>query len=113
VSAGVDVFLFPEMSHLDDLFAPYSANMTVAQLGEVLGIGRATTYKWLNAGEIPAYRVGGSWVILRDEVKEFIAAGRNIAERIGDEVEELVDDVQELADDVADEIKDRGDEDEQ
>jgi excisionase family DNA binding protein len=109
----VDVFFFSEMSHLDDLFAGYPANMTVAQLSEVLGIGRATTYKWLNEGTIPAYRVGGSWVILRDEVKDFIAAGRNLADRISEEAEDLVNDVEELFDDVVDEIRDRVDEDEQ
>ena len=68
--------VFSEMSHLDDLFAGYPANLTVAQVSEVLGIGRATTYKWLNEGTIPAYRIGSSWVILRDEVKDVIAGSR-------------------------------------
>ncbi len=85
--------VFYEMSHLDDLFADYPANLTVAQLSEVLGIGRATTYKWLNEGTIPAYRVGSSWVILRDEVKDFIAAGRNLAADLAEEIEEFVDEV--------------------
>jgi excisionase family DNA binding protein len=98
--------VFSEMNHLDDLFADYPANLTVAQVSEVLGIGRATTYKWLNEGTIPAYRIGSSWVILRDEVKDVIAAGRNLAADIADEIDEFVDDI-------ADEIKEIVDEDEQ
>jgi excisionase family DNA binding protein len=105
----VDIFpgtVFSEMSHLDDLFADYPASLTVAQVSEVLGIGRATAYKWLNEGTIPAYRLGSSWVILRDEVKDVIAAGRNF-------VEDVAEDIDELVDDIADEIKDIVDEDEQ
>lgn len=101
------------MSHLDDLFADYPANLTVTQLSEVLGIGRATTYKWLNEGTIPAYRVGNTWLILRDEVKDLIASGRNLADDVAGEVEEFVEDVEELVDDIAEEIKDLVDEDEQ
>jgi excisionase family DNA binding protein len=67
-----------EMSRLDDLFADYPPHLTVTQVSEVLGIGRATTYTWLNAGTIPAYRVGSAWVILRDELKDAIASGRNL-----------------------------------
>ena len=105
----MDIFpgtVFSEMSHLDDLFADYPASLTVAQVSEVLGIGRATAYKWLNEGTIPAYRLGSSWVILRDEVKDVIAAGRNFVEDVAEEIDEFVDDV-------ADEIKDIVDEDEQ
>jgi excisionase family DNA binding protein len=104
----VDIFpgtVFSEMSHLDDLFADYPASLTVAQVSEVLGIGRATAYKWLNEGTIPAYRLGSSWVILRDEVKDVIAAGRNFVEDVAEEIDELVDDI-------AEEIKDIVDEDE-
>ena len=104
----MDIFpgtFFSEMSHLDDLFADYPASLTVAQVSEVLGIGRATAYKWLNEGTIPAYRLGSSWVILRDEVKDVIAAGRNF-------VEDVAEDIDELVDDIAEEIKDIVDEDE-
>jgi excisionase family DNA binding protein len=105
----VDIFpgpVFSEMSHLDDLFADYPANLTVAQISEVLGIGRATTSQWLNDGTIPAYRFGSSWVILRDEVKDAIAAGRNFVEDVAEEIDEFVDDI-------ADDIKDLVDKDEQ
>jgi excisionase family DNA binding protein len=92
-----------EMSRLDDLFADYPARLSVGQLAEVLGVGRATAYKWLNDGTVPAYRLGGTWVILRDEVKDVIAAGRNLAEAVADEIEEIVDEIQETVDDLIDE----------
>lgn len=81
------------MNRLDDLFADYPAHLSVGQMAEVLGISRPTAYKWLNEGTVPAYRVGGAWVILRDEVKDLIAAGRNLAEDLAEDVEDFVDDI--------------------
>ena len=75
VSAHVDPYV---MTRLDDLFAPYSEYLSVNDLCKVLGIGRATAYKWLNDGTIPAYRVRGVWKILRDDVKDFVAMGSNL-----------------------------------
>ncbi len=66
------------MSRLDDLFADYPARLSVAQVSEILGIGRATTYTWLNEGKIPGFKVHGAWVILRDELKDLVASGRNL-----------------------------------
>jgi excisionase family DNA binding protein len=66
------------MSHLDDLFAGYPTHLSVVQLTELLGIQRSTAYKWLSDGTIPAYRVGSTWVILRDEVKDRVSSGRNL-----------------------------------
>jgi excisionase family DNA binding protein len=86
----MDVFV---MNRLDDLFADYPAHLSVSQMAEVLGISRPTAYKWLNEGTVPGYRVGGAWVILRDEVKDLIAAGRNLAEDIAEDVEDFVEDI--------------------
>lgn len=86
----MDIFV---MTRLDDLFADYPAHLSVGQMAEVLGISRPTAYKWLNEGTVPAYRVGGAWVILRDEVKDLIAAGRNLVEDIAEDVEDFVDDI--------------------
>ena len=37
-------------------------------------------YKWLKEGVIPGYKVGSSWFILRDELKETLRAGANVAQ---------------------------------
>lgn len=75
VSAHVDLSV---MTRLDDLFARYPEYLSVSELCEVLGIGRATAYKWLKDGTVPAYRVGGIWKILRDDVKDLVAKGSNL-----------------------------------
>ena len=64
-------------SRLDELFDRYPEHLTVPELAEVLGVKRTTAYRWLQTGVVPAYKVGGAWVILRDEVRDWVAAGRN------------------------------------
>lgn len=68
------------MSYLDDLFARYPMTMSVPQVAEVLGRPHSTIYKWLGDGTIPASKIGDSWIIYRDEVKEIVASGRNLIE---------------------------------
>jgi excisionase family DNA binding protein len=65
-------------SRLDELFDRYPEHLTVPQLADVLGVRPSTAYKWLQAGVVPAYKVAGAWVILRDEVRDWLAAGRNL-----------------------------------
>jgi excisionase family DNA binding protein len=64
-------------SRLDELFNRYPEHLSVPELAEVLGVKRTTVYRWLQAGIIPAYKVGGAWVILRDEVRDWVRSGRN------------------------------------
>lgn len=71
------------MSPLEELFAPYGAHLTVEQLAEVLGVKASTAYKWLQEARIPGYKVGGTWVILREEVRDHLERNRNIP-RAGD-----------------------------
>lgn len=63
---------------LDELFDRYDEHLTVPQLADVLGIRRTTAYRWLQEGIVPAYKRGGAWVILRDEVRDWLAEGRNV-----------------------------------
>lgn len=57
---------------LDDLFEPYPAHLSVTNLATVLGVTLKTAYEYLQNNQIPCYRIGTRWMILRDEVKEFI-----------------------------------------
>jgi len=59
-------------NHLDDLFAPYPVHLSVSNLALVLGVTQKTAYDYLQGGELPAYRIGTRWLILRDEVKDSI-----------------------------------------
>lgn len=58
--------------HLDELFASYPIHLSVSNLAALLGVTQKTAYEYLQAGDVPAYRIGTRWLILRDEVKDFI-----------------------------------------
>ena len=64
---------------LDELFEGLPRHLTVEQLAYVLGVSRPTAYNWLNRDAIPAYKVENTWVILRDEVKNYLRQRSNQA----------------------------------
>ncbi len=64
--------------HLDRLFAKYPEQLDIDQLAEILGVSRLTAYRYLQKGEVPGYKVGGSWLVLRDEVRDHVATRRNV-----------------------------------
>lgn len=59
-------------AELDDLFEGYPALLSVAKLAEVLGVTQKTAYDYLQSADVPSYRIGNRWLILRDEVKNYI-----------------------------------------
>ncbi|WP_299039846.1 helix-turn-helix domain-containing protein [uncultured Pseudokineococcus sp.] len=65
------------MSRLDEAFADLPDRLSVEQLAKVLGIDVQTAYGWLQKGRVPGYKIGRSWVILRDEIRDFLAANSN------------------------------------
>jgi excisionase family DNA binding protein len=82
------------VSALDDLFDDLPARLTVEQVANLLGVeSDRTVYGWLRRGEMPGYRIRGGWLILRDEIKDWVAAGSN--QRAGQPAPEDLDDEQE------------------
>lgn len=64
---------------LDSLFEPLPARLTVDQLTGVLGLSdKSVAYRWLREGRIPAIKLGGTWLILRDDVREWLEANYNV-----------------------------------
>ena len=64
---------------LDSLFESLPARLTVDQLTGVLGLSdRSVAYRWLREGRIPAIKLGGTWMILRDDVRDFLEANYNV-----------------------------------
>lgn len=57
---------------LETILSAYSTHLSVSDLAAVLGVTMKTTYEYLQAGDIPAYRVVRKWVILRDDVRDFL-----------------------------------------
>lgn len=63
---------------LDTLFANLPSRLSVEQLTDVLGLSDKTvTYRWLRDGRIPAIRLGGTWIIFRDDIKEHLEKNYN------------------------------------
>jgi excisionase family DNA binding protein len=65
-------------NRLDRLFSKYPEQLDVDQLAEILGVARLTAYRYLQKGEVPGYKVGRSWLILRDEVRDHLTTRRNV-----------------------------------
>lgn len=65
------------MNRLDELFAGLPARMRIHEVAVLLNMTDQGVQKWVTAGVIPAYKVGRSWIILRDELRDTLAAGSN------------------------------------
>lgn len=82
-------------SRLDELFADLPPRLTADQVAELLAVSPKGVYRWINAQVIPAYKVGTSWIILRDELKDTLASGSNLAHQLpggdGETAEEVPD----------------------
>jgi excisionase family DNA binding protein len=63
--------------HIHELLGDLPRRLSVPQVAELLGVGEPTVYRWLRDGEIPAYKVGSTWVILRDEVCDHLEVRHN------------------------------------
>ncbi|GAB2629592.1 hypothetical protein AUQ48_17235 [Kocuria flava] len=64
---------------LDRLFEGLPERLTVDQLAQVLGLGdRTITYRWLRDGIVPAIKLGKTWLILRDDIKEHLRSQYNV-----------------------------------
>ena len=66
---------------LAELFSDLPPTVTVDAVATQLGVTKQTVYKWINSGEAPAYRIRGEWLILRDEIVDWVAAGANACDR--------------------------------
>lgn len=63
--------------YLEALFAKYPERLTPQDLEEIFGLSRNTVYRWLQTGVIPAYQVEKTWLIARDQVKDWVWENRN------------------------------------
>lgn len=55
-----------------DAFSPYGEHLSVQKTAIALGVSQKRVYDLLHAGEIPSYRIGSRWLILRDEVRAYL-----------------------------------------
>lgn len=71
-------------NHLNQFFEALPPLLEAQDVAELLGMSRKAVYDLLKAGTIPAYKLGGSWIILRDELRDTIEAGSNQRRRPDD-----------------------------
>lgn len=51
--------------------------ITIKQVAEFLNLAEKTVYRMANDGEIPAFKIGGSWRFKRSEVEGWLEQQRN------------------------------------
>lgn len=47
----------------------------VNEVAEILGVSRQTVLKYVKSGVVPGLRVGGRYLIMKDEFEEFLRTG--------------------------------------
>ena len=62
---------------VDRLFDQSPPTLGATEVAERLGVSAKSVYTWLKDGLIPGYKIGSTWFILRDELKEALEAGAN------------------------------------
>jgi len=62
---------------LDALFEGLRPTLTAPEVAELLGMTKQGVYNWLRDGTIPGYKLGSTWFVLRDELKEALRRGAN------------------------------------
>lgn len=65
-------------ARLDEIFRDLPVRLDVPQVAELLGVTKKGVYQWIHQGVIPAYKLGSTWIILRDDLRDTIAAGSNL-----------------------------------
>ncbi len=64
------------MSRFDEMFSELPNLLRVSQVARLLGPG---VLRWINTGVLPAYKLGDTWFILRDDLRDAMSAGGNLS----------------------------------
>ena len=71
---------------LDRLFEGLPERLGIDDLTKVLGLAdRTVTYRWLRDGIVPAIKLGKTWLILRDDIKDHLRANYNVPHSTDDD----------------------------
>jgi excisionase family DNA binding protein len=55
----------------------------VSEVAEILGVSRQTVLKYIKEGLVPGIRVGGRYLIMKDEFETFLRSGGRGSETVG------------------------------
>jgi excisionase family DNA binding protein len=53
--------------------------MTIREVAEYLKLTEKTTYRLVSEGELPGFKVGGSWRFKRKDLEKWITSQKNTA----------------------------------
>ncbi len=56
--------------------------LTAKEVAAHLRVSRITVWRWCNLGVIPAFRIGHSWRIRREDLQRFIGDGRHLEQEL-------------------------------
>jgi excisionase family DNA binding protein len=51
--------------------------ITVSEAAQRLCVSAATVYRWLRAGSLDGYKLGGVWRVLVDDLDKFVRDSKN------------------------------------
>jgi excisionase family DNA binding protein len=66
-----------ESDALDRLFDQSPPTLGATEVAERLGVSTKSVYTWLKEGLIPGYKIGTTWFVIRDELKDTLRKGAN------------------------------------
>jgi excisionase family DNA binding protein len=66
-------------ARIDELFENLPQVLSVTDLTRILGKDRTTVYRWLRKGEVPGVLIDTTWIIYRDEVRDYLLSRHNQA----------------------------------
>ena len=66
------------MSHLDGMLGDLPPTLRVSQVAKLLAKSNQGVLRWINTGVLPAYKLGDTWFILRDDLRDAMSAGGNL-----------------------------------
>lgn len=69
--------MLPVTDSLDALFEGCGRTLTAPEVAELLGVTKQGVYDWLRKGTIPGYKLGSTWFIVTEELKETMRKGAN------------------------------------
>ena len=60
--------------------------MTVQEVARYLNVDPKTVYRLVNRGELPGFKVGGSWRFQKDDLDDWIAKQKQaVASKVGED----------------------------
>lgn len=66
------------MSRIDDLLDGYPERLSARDVATVLGVDVRTVVRWLKNGQLPGFRLPNAWMVLREDLRDYLRAAYNI-----------------------------------